>query len=190
MSAMVPWTAYGCIAPYLGDDPTIKKSLSPFLVQAEWFVRAFGWTRHRQQLLRGFLRYRQALWDQGHREVLQWVGGSFLEHVEAVREGKPFPEDIDVVSLMSVPDWWNPEEHGSLFEPERTKKEFHVDAYVIETDAGTEVVINDATYWHGLFGHQRTTLAWKGMLAIRLDPVDDAAAWQTLNRLELGTEMQ
>jgi hypothetical protein len=190
MSVMVPWTTYGCIAPYLGDDPTIRTSMSPFLVPAEWFVQAFGWTGHRRKLLRGFLRYRQAIWDQGHRDVLQWVGGSFLEHLETVRAGKPFPDDIDVVSLMSVPNWYIPEKHDALFDPELTKKEFHVDAYVIETDEAPGVVVNDATYWHGLFGHQRITFAWKGMLAIRLDPVDDAVAWQALNKLDNGIEVQ
>jgi hypothetical protein len=160
--------------------------MSPFTVGAESFVRAFGWSEHRRKLLRGFLRYRKAIWDQGHRDVVQWVGGSFIEQVDSVRHGDPPPQDIDVVNLMSVPEWWSPEAHGSLFLPALTKNEFHVDAYVIETDAEPGEVVSDATYWHGLFGHQRDTFAWKGILAIRIDPGDDEAAARALEAIEQG----
>jgi hypothetical protein len=186
MNVLIPWTTYGCLAPFLGHHPTNSDAMSPFHVPAEAFVRAFGWSEHRRKLLRGFLRYRKAIWDQGHRDVVQWVGGSFVEQVENIREGNAPPQDIDVVNLMVRPEWWSREAHESLFLPDQTKKHFHVDAYVIETNAEPGEVVRDVTFWHAFFGHQRSTFAWKGMLAIRIDPEGDEAASKALDAMEKG----
>ncbi len=62
-----------------------------------------------------------------------------------------------------------------LFDPRVTKKRYLCDAYFVDLDKRSEVIVDDTRYWFGLFSHQRDTSLWKGMLKIPLCS-DDAEA--------------
>ena len=107
-----------------------------------------------------------------------------MENVEVVRADKPLPEDIDVVTVLPRPDWWSDEEHSALFDPDVTKERFHVHGFGVELNSPPYWLVKKTGYWQALFGHQRDTYVWKGILEIAMNPGDDAAASRALDALE------
>lgn len=135
-----------------------------------------GHTAQRRQLLRGLLAYRAKLRASGVAQGLQWINGSFAEQLN--RE----PNDIDVVTfcltgpLSALP----PQEQAKLVFP-GSKAEFRCDAYFVELSSGVARVLEQTTYWYGLFSHRRATFEWKGLVEISLDQAQDALALADLN---------
>jgi hypothetical protein len=145
-------------------------------------VARFGGSPERKAILMGLLAYRQTLRDRGLHEGFQWIDGSFVENVEVGR-GRP-PADVDVVTFARRPAAmkddapWRTFVMGSpeLFDPRVTKKRYLCDAYFVDLDKRSEIVVEDTRYWFGLFSHQRDTSLWKGMLKVPLCSDDDQAS--------------
>lgn len=94
------WDASGTI-PACDDGDPLSRTRSPYSVSTWEFVRRFGSTAPRRRLLKGLLDYRAELNGAGITEGMQWIDGSFVEHVEFLK-GRP-PADIDLVLLFAIP---------------------------------------------------------------------------------------
>ena len=116
-------------------------------------VERFAFTAQRAQLIHNLIDYRKALYAAGITDGLQWINGSFVEHVEArPRPGKaPRPDDIDLVTFYHPPGQQTPETHD-LFRPSATRPRFNVDGYGIPL--GVEFTADDVeavAYWYGMW---------------------------------------
>jgi hypothetical protein len=142
----------------------------------------------RVALLRGLLEYRADLRAAGIPDGLQWIDGSFCEDVETTRR-RP-PQDIDVVTLVvrpmahvASPAWVAfVADHPHLFAPAAVKHKYGCDGYPLDLCLPLQSVMDQFSYWLGLFSHQRATNLWKGMLQVPLID-DDAAVAAYLNAL-------
>lgn len=147
------------------------------------FVERFGTSPERNKIIWGLLSYRASLMSCG-LTGFQWLSGSFVEDVESIR-GRP-PKDVDVVSIINRPvniasdekwvEFLDGEDGVLLTNSEAMKAVFHCDAYVIDMNEPSIDVVNSTRFWFGLFSHQRVTSAWKGMVVVELDSVQDAEA--------------
>ncbi len=146
-------------------------------------VHRFATSPERVAILRGLISYRAALRAAGIQFGLQWIDGSFTENCEGVK-GRP-PGDVDVVNLLRRPahardiEEWEAFLMGNmpLFDPQQTKPAFHCDAYFIDLDIDQVSMVKQASYWFGLFSHQRDSFRWKGLVQIDLMEEDaDASA--------------
>lgn len=174
----------GVLPPYVGSDPTVFVGTSPYETSMLEVARAFATSRHRQDLVRDLIRYRDDLRAIGTPWAIQLIDGSFCEDVEATR-GTP-PSDIDLVTLLARPphlqadaDWQNfVSTRPDLFVTANVKAAYRCDAYFIEAGLPAGYIWKSITYWFGLFSHQRATFLWKGMLAVPLHSNDvDAVAY-------------
>jgi len=173
---MIPaFNQSGVLPPYLPDLPHGSEgSLAPFRVSLQDFVKRFSINEERVNIIKGFLSYRKELKKIGIVEGFQWINGSFVEDVERTRL-RP-PHDIDIITFAYRPayvmhndDWENlVRENIKLFDPAISKKEFQCDAYFVDLDLPSHVIVNRTSYWYGLFSHQRESFLWKGMLEILL----------------------
>jgi len=131
---------------------------------------------------------RQRLHSLGINIGYQWCAGSFCEDIERLESRNP--RDIDVVTFFMRPphlqgasDWLAfVEANRSVFDAQQTKENYQCDAYFVDASTFMPRVIDQVTYWHGLFGHRRTSHMWKGMLRLPLVS-DDADALVHLDRV-------
>lgn len=179
------YTTNGILPPIAGVDPTDLER-SPYIVTMTEMVTTFGTTPHRRQLLRNLISYRQLILDGGYTLGLQFLDGSFVENVEA-HSGRE-PKDIDVFSLLHVPHqyaqdpaswsadcfaYWATEIQNLPL----NKARFKLDTYASLVEEFQLVdLLKYVMYWYSLFSHQRDTFAWKGFVAVLLDPSQDADA--------------
>lgn len=183
----------GLLPPFNGPDATTFDR-SPYVAGMTELVQAFGTTPQRKSLLSNLITYRTLLASDGYQNGIQFIDGSFVENIEATA-GRP-PGDIDVFSLVNVPpkylgaaggtDWtttglrfWTEE----VADRNKNKLRFSLDTYaaLYEELAGSPSgLIRGVIYWYSLFSHQRNTLAWKGFVAVPLNPADDATAQANL----------
>ncbi len=178
------------LPPFTGDDVTISRSMSPYRAHITDLVRRFNFTPERIEILRGLLEYRSVLHELGIQEGFQWVDGSFVEDVEALRNCPP--GDIDVITFFHRPthgkveweEWFK--EHGKIFDTTFTKPRYKCDAYSVDLDTSPENVVNSTRYWFGLFSHQRDTSLWKGMVQLPLSIVHDEDALALLESQNNG----
>ena len=70
----------------------------------------------------------------------------------------------------------------AVFDPTQNKSQYKCDAYFVDGNTNMVSLITQVTYWHGLFGHKRSSHMWKGMLRVPLVS-DDTAALSHLNRV-------
>jgi len=75
--------------------------------------------------------------------------------------------------------------HPQLFDHERVKNEYSVDAYLVDLGMDAELLVNRSAYWYSLWSHRRNQV-WKGFVQIKLAPNEDATAMATLTRLNAG----
>jgi hypothetical protein len=179
----------GLLPPFAGTDPTTL-ARSPFLATMGELVAQLGGTPERRQLLRNLIAYRALLSGDGYNTGLQFIDGSFVEDIE--RSENRAPRDIDVFSLVDIPpkyladrtlwsasglQFWNTE----IADRNKNKSRFALDTYALLFQELPAIgLISGVIYWYSLFSHQRTTLAWKGFVALLLDPQGDQAALITL----------
>lgn len=169
------------LPPFCGGNPASPTALSPYNASMCELVARFGGSPARQAILNGLLAYRQVLRDRGLTEGFQWIDGSFVENVEVSR-GRA-PADVDVVTFARRPEAlrdnaaWRTFVATSreLFDPRVTKQCYLCDAYFVDLDKRSEMVVDDTRYWFGLFSHQRDTSLWKGMVKVPLRSDDDLA---------------
>jgi hypothetical protein len=178
--------ASAVLPPFVGEEPGERALMSPYDASMLEVVERFGTSPERVAILRGLLSYRHAMRAVGVMDGHQWLDGSFVEDVEAIRNRPPF--DIDIVTFARVPGdnvakrqavIANP----GLFLPGTARKDYKCDAYFVDLDKRPEFLVDDTRYWLGLFSHQRATSLWKGMLKVAMQS-DDAAASAMLDQIE------
>lgn len=179
----------GILPPVAGANPTDLER-SPYIVTMPEMVQAFGTTPTRRVLLRNLIAYRQLILEGGYTSGLQFLDGSFVEDVE--KHSRREPRDIDVFSLLHVPTQYaqNPQSwqtSGYQFWAEeiqnqpKNKNRFKLDTYAALVEEFHLLgLLKNVMYWYSLFSHQRDTFAWKGFVAVVLDPAQDADALNLL----------
>jgi hypothetical protein len=183
LGVIPPFNDGGVLPPFVGGDVTgvLNQPRSPYKSSALALVERFATSRERGIILRGLLNFRARLRAVGFVNGIQWIDGSFVEDVEISRQ-RP-PGDVDVVTLIQRPsaiqnfaEWANfLQTNAAVFDPARAKADFFCDAYFIDLNLDGRDVAEQASYWFGLFSHQRDTFRWKGMVQLELME-DDAAA--------------
>jgi hypothetical protein len=184
-----PFNQSGVLPPFLsGSDPTIKTDVSPYPTTFNEFSLRFSTSPERNLILNGLVEYSKNLSSLGINKGVLWVDGSFTEDVEKVR-GRA-PGDIDLVLFMDpldcgmTKDEWRILFHSNqnTLHPQHSKSLFKCDAYIIDLSTHPLAVVNNTTYFSGLFSHQKTTNLWKGMLKIELEDILSTAT----NGIPLG----
>jgi hypothetical protein len=182
------FNAGGVLPPFLGAEPGGPAAFSsPYTCDPLELVNKLSTTPHRGRLLLGLFRFREALRAEGITSGLQWVDGSFTEDVE--KKGRE-PGDIDVVTVFERPaavaadpawDAFVAARAGGIFNRAGNKATYKCDTLWIDLGVKPRVLVGRATYWYGLFSHQRLTFQWKGMLSLDLS-LDDTPAIDELAR--------
>lgn len=173
------------IPPHLGN-PTQKQEVSPYMCNIVEFCNFFATNTERIDILKGFVRFRILMIENGIINGYQWIDGSFSENIEE-SEGRT-PNDIDVVTFgrgltkefYSVIATKFPE----FIYPSKSKEKFKVDHYAVPYDMDPEFTVEYTRYWCQLFSHNRNGV-WKGMLKLPLysTPEEDEKALLYLNSL-------
>lgn len=183
-----PFNLSGVLPPYVGASPAVRAGLSPYDTSMKELAEALGTTADRAAILRGLIAMRARLQALGISNGYQWCAGSFCEDIEKL-EGRS-PGDIDVVTFFVRPAHTTDQAawsafvaaNSAVFDPNQTKATYLCDAYFVDANTPLPKVITQVTYWHGLFGHRRSSHMWKGMLRLPLVS-DDADALNHLNRV-------
>ena len=189
--------AQGIIPPFIGADPTFPPDMSPYLATMPEFVTRFAVSNARRDILVGLLDYRQELAARGF-QGFQWLSGSFVEDIESLENRHP--RDVDVVSFVTRPidlaqddaldAFLNSTAGYRLFDAATTKAAFHCDAYLVDLNEPSELIVDNTRYWTGLFSHQRSTYLWKGMIAVEIDLQHDAVARSIIQAAANSTSLQ
>ncbi|WP_245337294.1 hypothetical protein [Shinella sp. HZN7] len=185
MMPLPPFNSNGMLPP-LASENGADADRSPYTITMMELVQRFGTTPHRRRLLNNLIAYRGVISAGGYTAGLQFLDGSFVENVEA--HSRREPRDIDVFSLLDIPtrylqdpaSWRN---GGIQFWAEeiqntpRNKERFQLDTYAtLVQEVPLLDLLKGVMYWYSLFSHQRDTFAWKGFVAVVLDPAQDAEA--------------
>jgi hypothetical protein len=167
----------GILPPFL-KSPARRDGISPYLATADELVERYATSPQRIRILEGLFAYRRELRRVGLSAGFQW---SFVETLN--RE----PNDVDVVTISSLPTSCDPDDEH-LFKAPEVKKRFLCDAYFVDLASVDRIwTITESVYWHGLFSHQRVSQRWKGLVQMDLAPSDDdAAARHRLEALKKG----
>ncbi len=172
----------GVLPPFINEhDPADAQGMSPYKATIKELVLRYGYSPERKLILKGLLDYRERLRTLGIREGFQWVDGSFVEDVEAIR-GRP-PNDVDIVTFATRPNTlrefaqWKQavSTNEDLFHPEVSKQVFTCDAYYVDLGLAPTYLVDRTRYWFGLFSHQRESYLWKGLIEIPIDSDDTEA---------------
>ena len=182
--AIPRWNVDGVLPPCDMDDP-ISGYRSPYSVSLTNCILRFGTTQARRAILDGFMEFRSALHSVNLTKGFQWIDGSFLENVEEIE--KRDPHDIDLVTFYCLPDGITEADLVAkaphLFDPERTKEDFHVDAYFVRLNTeDPELLVDQVAYWYSIWSHRRGGL-WKGFLQIDLSSNGDQIAETNLEEM-------
>lgn len=169
------------LPPHLGD-PREPADHSPYPCTIQELCDRFAISGRRIEILTGFLKLREKLFDLGLRGF-QWLDGSFLEDIEA--HASRDPADIDVVTFVADPSRLKDlsvltNANQWLLDRAQVKAEYHVDHFLVPLASAPRRLVDQSRYWYGLFSHRRDGV-WKGMLSVELtDPSEDAAAQSLL----------
>lgn len=166
------WNANG-VLPSLWTDPVTGKSLkSPYLLNIRETWEHFALSPEREQLLLGLIKFREALYEAGIRNGIQWIDGSFVEHIEGSK-GRP-PRDIDVVTLFELPEGEAEndfiKQHACLFDKAGIKQTYKIDAYFFVLGKPADAHrVRLVTYWQSQWSHRRDGTC-KGFISVPLNP--------------------
>lgn len=172
---MIPrFNLSGVLPPYIGASPVERAGTSPYDTTMLEIAETLGTSVQRAAILRGFIALRAKLLSIGITEGYQWCAGSFCEDIEQLERRDP--GDIDVVTFFVRPphvaaqaEWGKfVTANAPVFDPTQTKATYRCDAYFVDANTSLPRVIDQVTYWHGLFGHRRSSHMWKGMLRLPL----------------------
>jgi hypothetical protein len=170
----------GILPPFL-KTPSRRDSVSPYPATPAELVDRYASSPRRIRILEGLLAYRGELRRVGLSVGFQWIDGSLVETLN------PAPNDVDVVTVSSLPVSCRPEDEH-LFSAVEAKRRFLCDAYFVDL-ANREATwaVTESVYWYGLLSHQRRTQRWKGMVQLDLaSPDDDRAARDRIEALKRG----
>jgi hypothetical protein len=184
--AIPAWTAEGVLPP-VNAAQAVSPERSPYVVSLTDYVLRFGDTSERRTVLDGLLQYRAALHGVGLISGMQWLDGSFLEHVERM-EGRP-PNDVDVVTFYRLPLGISQIQlastAGALLDHDSVKATYRVDGYLVDLGMDPERLARRSAYWYSVWSHRRNHL-WKGFVQVDLAQAVDAVAAATLASLDAG----
>lgn len=176
---MIPeWNMQGVLPPIRPGSQGHEPDRSPYQVPLVSVVERFAKTAERIQIIEGFLKYRQELYDVGINSGFQWLDGSFMEQIEQLESRSP--NDVDVVTFFHLPPGLDQrqlaQQHGNLFQTKETKSRFHVDGYpFILGEPTSSHNVKVVSYWYSMWSHRRSGL-WKGFIQVDLSPNEDATA--------------
>ncbi|EHQ35981.1 DUF6932 family protein [Methanoplanus limicola] len=178
------WNIDGILPPINMADPTDFER-SPYSISLTDLILRFANTKHRREIIKGFMNFRSDLHELGLNEGFQWIDGSFLENVEKT-EGRN-PNDIDLVTFFILPEETSQEtllsSNQDIFNSKRTKDEYNVDAYFVQLNSdGYEMLIRQITYWYSIWSHRRDG-QWKGFIQIELSDKEDQIAMSNLDAM-------
>ncbi|TJV42416.1 MAG: hypothetical protein E5Y02_14885 [Mesorhizobium sp.] len=171
--------------PFVGGDAT-SADRSPYFTHITEVVETFGTTAERRSLLSNLITYRTRLAEEGYVSGIQFINGSFVENIEAT--AKRPPSDIDVFSILNLPVKYAGAEpemlaagaafwQATVANREHNKELLRLDTYaLLIEDTTLGAMLQTVMYWYSLFSHQRDTFAWKGFLAVMIDPEADKNA--------------
>ena len=132
------------------------------------------------EILRGWLRFRRCLEDEGIHVSRQWLDGSFVEDKENDPDRGDAPGDVDVVTLVSdvsrQPPHW-------ILNNRELKRRFLVDGFYIDLRADPLEVVDSTRYWLQLFSHARRDNLWKGLVEVGYSRAEDMVAARALGRI-------
>lgn len=165
------------LPPHIGD-PTRPEDLSPYACTMAEICDRFPVTPKRKEILEGLLNFRAELITLGIHGF-QWLGGSFVENIEAqeIRD----PGDVDVVTYVRIPADLHSldakfRSKPALLDRTAVKANYCVDHFLVPLCSAPTRVVDLTRYWYGLFSHRRDRV-WKGMLVVDLaDLAADNAA--------------
>ena len=181
---MIPeWNRDGALPHILpGVDASSPDSRSPYGVSPIELVDRFATNPIRSEILQGFFNYRAALNSLGIERGFQWINGSFVENVEEDEDRESqSPGDIDVVTFYYPPNT-DFSEYRHIFDNERAKATYHVDAFGFQLDQPlTPVRVRLISYWYSMWSYRRNDLQPKGFLWMGLG--EDKIARQALEEM-------
>jgi hypothetical protein len=170
------------LPPYL-DDPREIAGISPYRCTVLELVERYRTSTVREKLLRGLLELRERLRE---RDVdgFQWIGGSFVEDIEA-QENRP-PNDIDVVTFVALPRTVAEfdivrKQDAVLFDNLKLKNLLGVEHFYVLFGSRGELIVELTNYYTQLFGHRRDDVR-KGLVRLELIDSTDAAARELLEQ--------
>lgn len=172
------------LPPHLGN-PTNRTDLSPYPCSILELCHKFSTSKHRIQILKNFVTFRQKMNSMNIVTGFQWLDGSFMENIE-VSEGRA-PQDLDVVTFfggLTIAEQTNFRVTFPEFSnPILAKNIFLLDHYAVDYSYNPDVTVEQTRYWLQLFTHNRLGV-WKGILRLSLNtPIDDQHALDYLNAL-------
>ena len=173
--------------PVRPEEQALPENRSPFEATMTHVVERFAFTTERVHLIQNLIEYRNALYAAGITDGLQWINGSFVEHVETrPRPGQaPTPDDIDIVTFYHLPSQQTPET-GDLFRPTATRQRFNIDGYGIPLGVEfTAAQVEAVAYWFGMWSLRKDDHEPKGFVQVHLDPQNDPDALRALNEMTL-----
>lgn len=176
------WTNLGVLPPVHPTEVGSGSNRSPYSTTFQELVDRFSTSAERIDILKGFLRYRTALYEVGIVRGFQWLGGSFVENIESLEERSP--RDMDVITFFYIPEDTDQRSLAArspdLFASRNTKHAYQVDAYSITLgEPMTERHVKMIAYWYSMWSHRRDG-TWKGFVQVDLDPEQDAAVRQSI----------
>lgn len=180
---MIPkWNNAGVLPPIWPGEQGHSYKRSPYHVSISDVINSFAFSQSRREILKGFLNYRNALYQGGILQGFQWINGSFIENVEILENRAP--NDLDVVTFFHLPHGMNQKEmfqkHSYLFMTDRIKQQFKVDGYICLLGEPMDTRhVQYISYWYSMWSHRRNGL-WKGFLQVGLSQNEDELAHKAL----------
>lgn len=185
---MIPaWNSSAVLPPVRPGQPGHSADRSPYQATFSEVIQRFATSPERIGILRGLLEYRRELLRVGITSGFQWLDGSFMEQKE-ISLGAP-PKDVDVVTFFPLPVGVTDHavftaQNPDLFEPDRSKIRFRVDAYALVLGDPLESDdVQQISYWYSMWSHRRDGL-WKGFVQVDITAVGDQIEEALLNQIE------
>jgi hypothetical protein len=184
---MIPdWNNSAVLPPVRPGAQGHSPDRSPYRVIMTEVIERFATSTERIEILRGLLTYRAALRQSGIVTGFQWLNGSFMENKELLQNAAP--NDVDVVTFFNLPDGIEEQTlvttNPDLFDNQRAKEQFHVDAYSFVLGQPTEDFdVRNISYWYSMWSHRRNGL-WKGFVQVDIAANEDENASVLLDQIE------
>lgn len=179
------WSNQGFLPAIMPGAEGHSLNRSPYNISCVELVERFGNSFERLEILHGFFTYRKQLHDLGLVQGVQWLDGSFVEHIELLENRAP--NDIDVVTFANLPEGASQislaDTNKHLFKQREIKQTYKVDAYYIFLEGKVNLnFIKQVTYWYSMWSHTRNE-QWKGFLQLDLNNTEDTQAFELVNAM-------
>jgi|GEM_PF-157652 len=189
----------GHLPPYQGNPALSSNNMSPYSTSLLEVVKRFGHTKHRRNILKLFIQFREELYNSGISEGYQWIAGSFITQKEKFLGEEP--GDVDVVTFYSVDKVvgekvkadYKSSDGKHFLRRDYAKEQWKTDAFFINLHPkNIHKIIDDTRYWFGLFGHKMLTITYTTMVGcVKCGTINETNAmlehnhWKGLLRINL-----